>query len=49
MLETRESKKRPQQGIVTIRTTGKNRDGVVVCTFERSVLVWKRGFGNADD
>ncbi|KGE04527.1 MaoC family dehydratase [Pseudohaliea rubra] len=49
VLAKRESKKRPQQGIVTIQTTGRNQDGVVVCTFERSVLVWKQGFGNADD
>ena len=35
--------------IVTVKTTGKNQDGVVVCSYERSVLVWKRGFGPADD
>ena len=49
VLAKRESKKRPQQGIVTVTTTGRNQDGVVVCSFERSVLVWKRGFGSADD
>ena len=49
VLAKRESKKRPQQGIVTVQTTGRNQDGVVVCTFERSVLVWKRGFGSVDD
>ncbi|MCA1750127.1 MAG: MaoC family dehydratase [Parasphingopyxis sp.] len=49
VLEKRESKSRPEQGIVTIRTTGKNQDGTVVCTFERTMLVWKRGHGPADD
>ena len=49
VLAKRESKKRPEQGIVTVKTTGRNQDGVVVCSYERSVLVWKRGFGSADD
>lgn len=49
VLNKRESKKRPEQGIVTVRTTGKNQHGDIVCTFERSMLVWKRGFGPADD
>ncbi|EED36042.1 MaoC domain protein [Luminiphilus syltensis NOR5-1B] len=49
VLATRESKKRPEQGIVTVKSIGRNQDGVEVCSFERSVLVWKRGFGNADD
>lgn len=49
VLAKRESKKRPQQGIVTVTTTGRNQDGVVVCSYERSVLVWKRGFGSTDD
>lgn len=45
VLEKRESKSRPEQGIVTVRTTGKNQRGDVVCTFNRSMLIWKRGFG----
>jgi itaconyl-CoA hydratase len=49
VLAKRESRKRPQQGIVTVKTLGRNQDGVVVCEFERSVLVWKRGFGPSDD
>lgn len=49
VLEKRESKSRPEQGVVTVRTTGKNQHGDVVCTFGRTVLVWKRGFGPADD
>lgn len=49
VLAKRESAKRPEQGIVTVKTMGKNQHGDVVCTFERSVLVWKRGFGPADE
>ncbi|MBA2918304.1 MaoC family dehydratase [Sphingomonas sp. MAH-20] len=49
VLEKRESKSRPEQGVVTVRTTGRNQHGEVVCTFGRTVLVWKRGFGPADD
>ncbi len=49
VLGKRESSSRPEQGIVTVKTTGKNHKGDVVCTFERSILVWKQGFGPADD
>jgi len=49
VLEKRESAKRPEQGIVTIRTIGKNQHGEVVCTFDRVMLIWKRGFGPGDD
>lgn len=48
VVEKRESASRPEQGIVTVKTTGKNQDGVVVCTFNRTMLIWKRGFGPAD-
>lgn len=48
VLGKRESSSRPEQGIVTVRTTGKNQHGNVVCTFDRKALVWKRGFGSAD-
>ena len=43
VLEVRESKSRPEAGLVTVRTTGRNQDGIVVCTFERTILVAKRG------
>ena len=43
VLETRESRSRPTQGIVTVRTTGKKSDGTVFMTYERTVLVPKRG------
>lgn len=37
----RESTSRPGQGIVTVDTVGKNQDGRVFMTFERSFLVYK--------
>jgi len=43
VLEKRESKSRPTQGIVTIRTTGKKHDGTVFMTYERTMLIPKRG------
>ncbi|WP_108811994.1 MaoC/PaaZ C-terminal domain-containing protein [Sphingorhabdus sp. Alg231-15] len=49
VLNKKESASRPEQGIVTIKTIGKNQDDKVVCTFERTMLIWKRGFGGADD
>mgnify|MGYP001769946492 FL=1 len=48
VLETRESKSRPEAGVVTVRTTGRNQDGQVVCSFERTILVSKRGHGVED-
>lgn len=45
VLEKRESQSRPAAGIVTVRTKGLNQDGVVVCTFERTILISKRGQG----
>jgi itaconyl-CoA hydratase len=48
VLEIRESKSRPGQGIVTIRTTGKNQDGVTVCTFRRSMMIPARGHAIED-
>ena len=43
MLAKRESKSRPTQGIVTVKTTGMKADGTVVIEFERTVLVPCRG------
>ena len=48
VLEVRESKSRPTEGIVTVRTTGKKADGTVFMTYERTVLVPKRGHGVDD-
>jgi acyl dehydratase len=43
VLAKRESRSRPGQGIVTIRTTGKNQRGEVICTFRRDMLIPGRG------
>jgi itaconyl-CoA hydratase len=43
VLGKRESKSRPTQGIVNIRTTAKKHDGTEVMSFERAMLVPKRG------
>ncbi len=43
VLSKRESKSRPTQGIVTVRTTGRKADGTEIMSFERSMLVPKRG------
>ena len=43
VLEARESRSRPNVGIITVRTTGYNQDGVTVITFKRTVMVYKRG------
>ena len=43
VLAKRESKSRPGQGIVTVRTVGKNQDGVLVCSFLRNVLIPAKG------
>ena len=44
----RESQSRPTQGIVTVRTRGTNQDGQLVISYERTVLVPKRGHGVED-
>ena len=43
VLDTRESKSRPNVGIVKVRTTGVNQDGTPVIDFTRTFMVWKRG------
>ena len=48
VIEKRESTSRPEQGLVTVKTIGRNQHGVVVCEFLRTMLIWKRGFGPAD-
>ena len=48
VLEKRESASRPGQGIVTIRTTGKNQRGETICTFRRSMLIPGEGHAVED-
>ncbi|MGE5512708.1 MAG: MaoC family dehydratase [Bacteroidota bacterium] len=43
VLAKRESKSRPTQGIVTVRTRGLKADGTVFMEFERNVIVPKSG------
>ena len=43
VLDTRESKSRPNVGIVKVKTTGVNQDGTPVIDFTRTFMVWKRG------
>jgi acyl dehydratase len=45
VLSKRDSASRPTQGIVTVRTLGKKADGTQFMSFERTVLVPKRGHG----
>jgi len=42
VLETRESRTRPSQGVITVKTTGVKQDDSVVCEFVRSVLLPRR-------
>lgn len=43
VLEKRESKSRPNVGIVQFKTRGVNQDGKVVIIFKRTIMVYKRG------
>ncbi len=45
VLEKRESKSRPNAGIVKVSTLGGKSDGTVVCDFERTMLIPKQGYG----
>ena len=44
----RESKSRPTAGIVDVRTRGFNQDGTLVCEFDRTMLIPKRGHAVED-
>jgi itaconyl-CoA hydratase len=48
VLHKRESKSRPTQGIVTVSTRGLNQDDVEVMSFERTMLIYKRGHSPED-
>lgn len=48
VLDKRESKSRPTQGIVRVRHTGKNQHGVIVMDMVRSFLSPKRGHSVVD-
>jgi itaconyl-CoA hydratase len=48
VLNKRESAKRPTQGVVSVKTLGKKSDGTQFMSFERTVLIPKRGHGVDD-
>jgi itaconyl-CoA hydratase len=43
VLEKRESKSRPNLGIVKVKTMGLNQNGVTIMEFTRSFMIYKRG------
>lgn len=49
VLEIRESKSRPTQGVVSVKTRGYNQKGTLVMESQRSVMVWKREFAPVND
>ena len=48
VLAKRESKSRPGAGLVTVKTRGFNQSGTLVCDFERTILIAKRGHATDD-
>jgi acyl dehydratase len=48
VLEARESRSRPNVGVVKVATRGYNQDGTVVITFTRTLLVYRRDHAPAD-
>jgi len=45
VLEARESRSRPDVGVITVRTAGYTQEGKQVISFRRTVLVYRRGRG----
>jgi acyl dehydratase len=45
VLDARESRSRPNAGVVKVKTTGVNQHGTPVIEFTRTFMVWKRGHG----
>jgi acyl dehydratase len=43
VLDKRESKSRPNAGLVSVKTIGMNQNKVKVCEFSRTMLIMKRG------
>jgi acyl dehydratase len=43
VLDARESRSRPNAGVVKVKTTGVNQHGTPVIEFTRTFMVWKRG------
>lgn len=49
VLEKRESRTRPEQGIVKVETRGFKQDASLVIRYRRSVMVWKHAHAPAND
>jgi itaconyl-CoA hydratase len=43
ILSMRQSKSRPNMGLVEIKTIGFKHDGTVIMTYKRTILIYKRG------
>ena len=48
VLELKESRSKPDRGVVTVKTDAYNQDGVLVATFKRAVLVPRREPGEVE-
>jgi itaconyl-CoA hydratase len=46
--DRRESRSRPEAGLVSVHTIGRNQHGAVVCEFDRTILVARRGHAVED-
>ena len=49
LLGKRESQSRPGQAVLHVRTRAVNQEGEEVCSFERKLLIYKRGLGPYED
>ena len=49
LLDKRESRSRPAQAVLHVRTRAVNQAGYEVCSFERKLLIYKRGLGPYED
>ena len=49
VLEKRESKSRPNVGIVKFKTRGVNQDGKIVISFMRTIMVYKKDHAPTED
>ena len=45
IIDKRESKSRPTQGIMHVKSDAHNQDGQLVCSYERHFLIYKKGMG----
>ena len=49
VLDVRESRSRPSQGILTVKTRGYNQRGETVVEMQRTIMVWKRAHAPVND